>query len=94
MQVAGQTSAPAGHTGYQSQQHQAPQPAPSQPGNFTTQQLPQQPQLATQQQQQQQPLHMQSQQGVQQQHLPHHGLNGGWQSDKDVQERRKMIAKM
>ena len=30
----------------------------------------------------------------QQQHFPHQGLNGGWQSDKDYQERRKMIAKI
>jgi E1A/CREB-binding protein len=29
-----------------------------------------------------------------QQHYPHQGLNGGWQSDKDYQERRKMIAKI
>jgi hypothetical protein len=27
-------------------------------------------------------------------HFPHQGLNGGWQSDQDYQERRKMIAKM
>jgi len=26
--------------------------------------------------------------------FPHQGLNGGWQSDKDYQERRKMIAKI
>jgi hypothetical protein len=91
MQVAGQTpsAAAAGHQAYQSQQiHQPSQPSSQQTG-FSTQ-LPQQPQLATQQQ----PLHIQAQQGAQQQHLPHHGLNGGWQSDKDVQERRKMIAKM
>jgi len=25
---------------------------------------------------------------------PHQALNGGWQSDKDVDDRRKMIAKM
>jgi hypothetical protein len=25
---------------------------------------------------------------------PHQGLNGGWQSDQDYNERRKMIAKM
>lgn len=51
----------------------------------------------------QQPPHQQAQfQQPQQQrpqgqgggHLPHQGLNGGWQSDKDVNERRKMIAKM
>ena len=39
------------------------------------------------------------QQPPQQQGQGHHnpvqqGLNGGWQSDKDVNERRKMIAKM
>jgi len=28
------------------------------------------------------------------QHFPQHGLNGGWQSDQDYQERRKMVAKM
>merc|ERR1711862_277101 len=32
--------------------------------------------------------------GQQQQHIPHQGLNGGWQSDKDTQDRRKMIAKI
>lgn len=31
---------------------------------------------------------------VQQQHFPHQGLNGGWQSDGDYQERRRMIAKI
>jgi E1A/CREB-binding protein len=30
----------------------------------------------------------------QQQHFPHQGLNGGWQSDSDYQERRRMIAKI
>ena len=34
------------------------------------------------------------QQQAQQQHFPHQGLNGGWQSDKDYEERRKMIAKI
>jgi hypothetical protein len=29
-----------------------------------------------------------------QQHFPYQGLNGGWQSDKDVNDRRKMIARM
>lgn len=28
------------------------------------------------------------------QQYPHTGLNGGWQSDQDYNERRKMIAKM
>jgi hypothetical protein len=51
------------------------------------------------------PLQQPPQQGQYQQRPPqqqgqgHHnpvqqGLNGGWQSDKDVNERRKMIAKM
>lgn len=30
----------------------------------------------------------------QQQIFPHQGLNGGWQSDKDYEDRRKMIAKI
>lgn len=30
----------------------------------------------------------------QQQHFPHQGLTGGWQSDKDYEQRRKMIAKI
>lgn len=30
----------------------------------------------------------------QQNHFPHQGLNGGWQSDGDYQERRRMIAKI
>jgi len=49
----------------------------------------------------QQPPHQQAQYQQQQRnqgqgggHLPHQGLNGGWQSDKDVNERRKMIAKI
>ena len=48
-------------------------------------------QQAQYQQQQQQQQRNQGQGGG---HLPHQGLNGGWQSDKDVNERRKMIAKM
>ena len=40
---------------------------------------------ASQQQQQGQP---------QQQHLPHQGLNGGWQNDGDYQDRKQMIAKI
>jgi len=36
----------------------------------------------------------QSQAAHKQQHFPHQGLNGGWQSDKDYAERRKMIAKI
>ena len=43
-------------------------------------QAAQQPQQAAQQQQMQ--------------NFPHQGLNGGWQSDKDYQERRKMIGKI
>ncbi len=92
MQVAGQTppSASASHqANHQSQQiHQPSQPSSQQTGYST--QLPQQPQLATQQQL----LHIQAQQGSQLLRLLHHGLNRGWQSDKDVQKRRKMIAKM
>lgn len=34
------------------------------------------------------------QQPAQQPAFPHQGLNGGWQSDKDYQERRKMIGKI
>ncbi|GAX16081.1 E1A/CREB-binding protein [Fistulifera solaris] len=34
------------------------------------------------------------QQPQQQQIFPHQGLNGGWQSDKDYEDRRKMIAKI
>lgn len=30
----------------------------------------------------------------QQQHLASSGLNGGWQSEEDLNERRRMIAKM
>jgi predicted DsbA family dithiol-disulfide isomerase len=93
MQVAGQTppSASASHqANHQSQQiHQPSQPSSQQTGYST--QLPQQPQLATQQQQL---LHIQAQQGSQLQRLLHHSRNGGWQSDKDVQMRRMMIAKM
>jgi hypothetical protein len=73
--------------------------------NLTAEQQQQQLQLQYQQQQlQQQQQSGSSQQGqvtqpgqvqpAPQQHFPHQGLNGGWQSDKDVQERRKMIAKM
>lgn len=45
----------------------------------------------------QQPQAQQQQQSLaqqQQQTFPHQGLNGGWQSDKDYQERRKMIGKI
>jgi len=47
-----------------------------------------QPQQAVQQQAPQQQVQQQ------QQHFPHQGLNGGWQSDKDYHDRRKMIAKI
>jgi hypothetical protein len=79
------------------------QGAPSSGSSNLTAQQQQQLQLQYQQQQLQQQQSGGSQQGqavqpgqVQppQQHFPHQGLNGGWQSDKDVQERRKMIAKM
>jgi hypothetical protein len=46
------------------------------------------PHVHQQQQQQQQQLQQQVQS------FPHQGLNGGWQSDQDYNERRKMIAKM
>jgi hypothetical protein len=54
----------------------------------------QQQQLLQQQQQQMQQAKLAQQQQGQHQHMPHQGLNGGWQSDKDVEDRRKMIAKM
>mmetsp|Transcript_9580 Transcript_9580/g.11848 ORF Transcript_9580/g.11848 Transcript_9580/m.11848 type:complete len:1772 (-) Transcript_9580:280-5595(-) len=51
--------------------------------------------LQQQQVQQMQQVNMSQQQVQQQQtHVPHQGLNGGWQSDKDVNDRRKMIAKI
>lgn len=40
------------------------------------------------------PAQPQQQNHQQQQHFPHQGLNGGWQSDKDYHDRRKMIAKI
>eukprot|EP00977_Amphora_coffeiformis_P009075 scaffold2062_cov166-Amphora_coffeaeformis.AAC.3 len=61
------------------------QPPPSAQNQYNPQNMGQQPQPgnaqsgATQQQQQ---------------HFPHQGLNGGWQSDGDYQERRRMIAKI
>ena len=65
---------------YPPQHQQQPPPQPHQ-----QQQYQQQPQQHHQQPppQQQQPVYPQ-----------HQGLNGGWQSDKDYNERRKMIAKM
>jgi len=53
------------------------------PQQQQTQQVAQQPVVAPQQQQQQTTTIYASQ-----------GLNGGWQSDQDYNERRKMIAKM
>jgi hypothetical protein len=81
--------------------------APAAPVVQHTQYAPQQQQQATYQQAQhpstampQQPLRQavpapapQRAPGPPAQH-PHQGLNGGWQSDQDYQERRKMIAKM
>ena len=58
---------------------------------YPPQQQQQQFQPQQYQQQQQQPPPQQQQQQFQPQHQ---GLNGGWQSDKDYNERRKMIAKM
>merc|ERR1712238_653417 len=58
------------------------------------QQQHQQQQADFRRRQQQQQHHQQQQQQQQQQHLPHTGLNGGWQNDKDVTDRRKMIAKI
>jgi len=75
-------------------QNQAQQPPPIQP------QVPQQQQQQPQSQvpQQQAPPMAQQPQVPQvqhQQHLPpQQGLNGGWQSEQDIGERRKMIAKM
>ena len=58
---------------------------PGQPGQgVPLQQPPQQPQRQQYQQHQQQ----------QRSRMSHQGLNGGWQSDRDVNERRKMIAKI
>merc|ERR1712238_45367 len=86
----------------QQQQQQQPQPqqqqpqqqqyvsAPVAPGSISqqqpTQQVAQQPIVApvAPQQQQQQTTTI----------YPHQGLNGGWQSDQDYNERRKMIAKI
>lgn len=64
-------------------------------GGGQNQQLQHQ-QYQMQQQQQQQLQQQQHQQPQQQQQMQftHQGLNGGWQSDKDYQERRKMIAKI
>jgi hypothetical protein len=80
----------------QQQQAQAVQPAPvaQQQALQLQQGLPAQPV----QPQQAQPAAAPAQPvGVPQgqtQHIAHQGLNGGWQSDKDVNERRRMIAKM
>jgi hypothetical protein len=57
---------------------------------------PQQQQQAPQhpQQHHHQPPPQQQQQHQQPMYPQHQGLNGGWQSDQDYNERRKMIAKM
>ena len=71
-----------------------PQPikTPNDPkSTATTHGTPKPPPQSPQQQQQQQTAQLQPQI---EQLFPHQGLNGGWQSDRDVQERRKMIAKM
>eukprot|EP00934_Nitzschia_sp_Nitz4_P007641 Nitzschia sp. Nitz4//scaffold168_size48592//5476//10477//NITZ4_007045-RA/size48592-snap-gene-0.3-mRNA-1//-1//CDS//3329538306//7631//frame0 len=87
-----QSGAPASQQGMQ-----APGPGPSM--QHMQYQPPSQQQQQQQQQQYQQPQHQApaaqpSQQQQQQQQYPHQGLNGGWQSDQDYDERRKMIAKI
>jgi len=70
----------------QQQQHQQYASAPAAPGSMPqqqqTQQVAQQPVVAPQQQQQTTTIYA------------NQGLNGGWQSDQDYNERRKMIAKI
>jgi len=95
------TSIPMQHTQYAPQQQNHVQ--------GTTYQAPQQQQYVAapagqvgalpQQQQVAQPVgapiaQAQPQQQQAGQMYPHQGLNGGWQSDQDYNERRKMIAKM
>ena len=78
-------------------QMQMPQSAPVPPLGYQYASVPQQPVQYQQQQQQQQqqpqqapiPPQQQQQQQPPKQHFPHQGLNGGWQSDKDVNDRRK-----
>eukprot|EP00980_Cylindrotheca_fusiformis_P006205 scaffold1327_cov124-Cylindrotheca_fusiformis.AAC.9 len=66
-------------SGYQPQPQHPPPAMPQQPGRPQVQAPTSQRAPAPQQ-----PGH----------HVPHQGLNGGWQSDQDYQERRKMIAKI
>eukprot|EP00548_Thalassiothrix_antarctica_P005641 CAMPEP_0194137570 /NCGR_PEP_ID=MMETSP0152-20130528/7459_1 /TAXON_ID=1049557 /ORGANISM="Thalassiothrix antarctica, Strain L6-D1" /LENGTH=1691 /DNA_ID=CAMNT_0038834663 /DNA_START=284 /DNA_END=5359 /DNA_ORIENTATION=- len=82
--------APAPHI-----QMQMPAQAPA-PNGYQYQQPPQiqQPQQQPQYQQQPQQTAPPVAQPQQKQHFPHQGLNGGWQSDKDVNDRRKMIARI
>jgi E1A/CREB-binding protein len=96
--AAQQGSAAAPAVSHYSSQHLSQVPAP-QPGlapqsqGVVHQQRPvsQGINYTTQTSQSQTPA---QQQAPPQQHFPHQGLNGGWQSDKDYQERRKMIAKI
>ena len=87
-----------GMVGTQGSAPLAPQPMAPAPGQPQQQQQVMQGGVPpSQQQQQQQQYHhqqQQPQQAVQQQQGFTQGLNGGWQSDQDYNERRKMIAKM
>jgi len=69
-------------------QHQMQAPALQQPPHPPVQGMPGQP-VAQPPQPMQHPQMQQQQQARQPMQL-----NGGWQSDKDVEDRRKMIAKM
>jgi E1A/CREB-binding protein len=101
---AGQGPAAAPPVQYQQQQHQQQQYQAQGQQQQQGQPQQQQQQANTPQQHQavqgtnyavaQQPGQPQQQGQQQQQHFPLQGLNGGWQSDKDYQERRKMIAKI
>jgi E1A/CREB-binding protein len=71
--------------------HQQQQPQQSQPAMQQPQQMQVQMQQQQQPPQQQQPQHQQQQLL---QTFPVQGVNGGWQSDKDYQDRRKMIGKI
>jgi hypothetical protein len=85
----------------QQQQQVMPAPAPNAPIVQHTQYAPQHQVQGTNYQPQPQQQHQAppappqpAQAPPQGQHFPHQGLNGGWQSDQDYNERRKMIAKM
>jgi len=70
----------------QQQQQVGLQPRQAQQHQTMFQQQPHPVQQVNIAQQQQNQHHLQ--------HIPHQGLNGGWQSDTDTQDRRKMIAKI